>query len=255
MKVEKLSVFSPTPTPLRIPSVICPSSKFNAHRCKGDKVGFAPSKRISLPIYDDSLCGQQKNPRPDPTASGARHSEAAGGGPSSPTMSDTQADQREGSRPAPIPIREALGEVASPSNGRSAALAASPEVAPRIGIARGVRRRPKKLHHGARSTRAGSGRSPRRAESVKRQSLAPTPIESLPSRKFDGDGCEWIVRLSGRASVGSRGDTGAQLLHLTFFRAEDPSVAARQAVAVGKTIEDFPEDRLRELLGSARAAD
>jgi hypothetical protein len=90
---------------------------------------------------------------------------------------------------------------------------------------------------------------------VKRQSLSPTPIQSLPFRKFDGDGSEWIVRLSGRASVGSRGDTGAQLLHLTFFRAEDPSVAARQSVAVGKTIEDFPEDRLRELLGSARPAD
>ena len=90
---------------------------------------------------------------------------------------------------------------------------------------------------------------------MKRQSLSPTPISSLPFRKFDSDGCEWIVRLSGRASVGSRGDAGAQLLHLTFFRAADPSVAARQSVTVGKTIEDLPEDRLRELLGSARAAD
>ena len=213
---------------------------------------------ITITIYDDSPHDQQKNPRSNP----ARHGGAAGRRPSS-RMSDARGNRGAGDRPTPIPIREALGEAAPASGGRSQAAAESTAVAPAI---RDRQERPKAPNAArdssqrSRSRKGGSGRSASRAranrlrESVKRGAPKPTSMESLPSRKFDFGGSEWIVRLSGRVSIGSRGDCGAQLLHLTFFQAVDPLVAARQSLAVGKCIEQLPEERLCELLASAKSA-
>ena len=152
----------------------------------------------------------------------------------------------------------------SESGSRSRAAADSPAAARDIRDRQERSKAPKaasNLRQRGRSRRGGSGHSGSRAkanrgrESVKRGSLQPTSMESLPSRKFDGGGSEWIVRLSGRVSIGSRGNSGAQLLHLTFFQGVNPLVAARQSLAVGKSIEELSEERLRELLASAKSAD
>ena len=121
--------------------------------------------------------------------------------------------------------------------------------------------RAKKSSQKGRSRRGGRGRPGSRSktdavrESAERSPLHPASIESLPSRKFDCGESEWIVRLSGRVSIGSRGDAGTQLLHLTFFRAVDPLVAARESLAPATSLEEIPEELLRELLESARSAD
>ena len=84
--------------------------------------------------------------------------------------------------------------------------------------------------------------------------MEPTAVEDLPSRQFAGDGIEWIVRLTGQTSTGSASDPGAPLLHVTFYRADDPLAAVREALVPGSSIDDLFESDLNDLLSTAREA-
>jgi len=73
------------------------------------------------------------------------------------------------------------------------------------------------------------------------------PAEELPSRRFEVEGQEWIVRISGRTITGTRPDAGALLMHLSFFRFEEPEMAARRLVTVNRPLDAFYDEDLREL--------
>lgn len=86
-------------------------------------------------------------------------------------------------------------------------------------------------------------------------SASPTELPSRTFRAGEDEDEEWIVRLSGVTVTGLPTDTGAPLVHLTFFRAEEPETPVREAVGVGETLEDLAEDELRDHLGRARPVD
>lgn len=73
------------------------------------------------------------------------------------------------------------------------------------------------------------------------------PAEELPSRRFEVEGKEWIVRISGRTITGTRPDAGALLMHLSFFRPEQPEMPARQLVTVDRSLDAFYDEDLQEL--------
>ncbi len=169
-------------------------------------------------------------------------------------MDDEKGSERIKDRQRPIPIRDVLGEVASvPVSGIR-------DQKDQSKTSKGSRVSKNPIQKG-RSRRDPTGRSGSREktkavrESVERRPLHATPIESLPSRNLESEGSGWIVRLSGRGSVGFQGDRGAQLLHLTFFKAVDPLVAVRESLALGKSIEDFSDEQLYELLVLAKSVD
>ena len=182
-------------------------------------------------------------------------------------MDDEKGNEPVHDRQRPIPIRDVLGEVVSGSGVRSdpsgGSLLPASGTRDKKDLAKtwkgsGVSKN--RIRTG-RSRRDRNGRSGSRAktkavrESVERRPLHPTSIESLPSRNFESEGSGWIVRLSGQGSVGFRGDRRAQLLHLTFFRAVDPSVAVWESLALGKSMEDFSDEQLYELLVLAKSVD
>lgn len=81
------------------------------------------------------------------------------------------------------------------------------------------------------------------------------PPDELPSRRFELDGEEWIVRITGRTITGTRPDAGALLMHLSFFRPEEPGDPIRRLVTVDRPLETlYPED-LAELFGRSRLAE
>ena len=79
----------------------------------------------------------------------------------------------------------------------------------------------------------------------------PTKTEDLPSRHFTGDGSEWIVRVAGQTSTGSTSDSGARLLHLIFYRSEDPLVAQYELITPCKSIDNLHDSDLENLLSLA----
>ncbi|MFP3949020.1 MAG: hypothetical protein ACLFWG_09845 [Longimicrobiales bacterium] len=78
------------------------------------------------------------------------------------------------------------------------------------------------------------------------------PPEELPSRRFEVEGEEWIVRISGRTITGSRPDPGALLMHLSFFRSEDPEDPRRRLITVDRPLDALYEEDLRELYERSR---
>ena len=194
------------------------------------------------------------------------HGEFAGVSPFSSSIDqDERMDQDErkkdvAGKPKPIPIREVVGEPGPRSTGDSD----TPRDVPTSQAPgpRGQRERPEgprgkgasPKSEGGRRRRpdrkgAGSGR-----EQLQRPSLEPTPLEHLPFRSFEHDGCEWIVRLCGQSSTGSAGDPGAPLMHLVFYSAADPFVACGDLLETGRSLDGLPELRLPELLTKARLA-
>ena len=171
-------------------------------------------------------------------------------------------------KPKPIPIREAVGDRGPRTTGNSETRGSAPtSQAPgprgqrerpdgprRKGASRkregGRRRRPDRK--GAASGRA-SGRASGSGE-LPRPPLQRTPLEELPFRSFEHDGCEWIVRLCGQTSTGSAMDPGAPLMHLVFYPAADPSVACGDLLETGRSLDGLPELRLSELLDKVRLA-
>lgn len=81
------------------------------------------------------------------------------------------------------------------------------------------------------------------------------PPEALPSRRFEVDGEEWIVRISGRTITGTRPDPGALLMHLSFFRPEEPETPIRTLITVDRPLDALYEEDLGELLGRSRPAE
>lgn len=81
------------------------------------------------------------------------------------------------------------------------------------------------------------------------------PPEELPSRRFELDGEEWIVRITGRTITGTRPDSGALLMHLSFFRPEEPETPARRLVAVDRPLDALYEEDLAELFHRSRPAE
>ena len=158
------------------------------------------------------------------------------------------------SKPKPIPIRESVVESGPRTAPKSRAPGSVPaSQAPGL---RGQRERPKgppgkrashKRYGGPRGRPerkdAGSG-----GEKPQRPPLEPTPLEDVPFRSFENDGCEWIVRVGGQTSTGSARDPGAPLMHLIFYTAADPSAACGDVLVPGSSLEGLPELRLRELL-------
>jgi len=183
-------------------------------------------------------------------------------------MDQDESEKDVAGKPKPIPIREVVGEPGPRSTGNSDApvdVATSQAPGPR-----GQRERPEEPRgkgaspksEGGRRHRpdqkgAGSGRASGRAsgrEELQRPPLEPTPLEDLPFRSFEHDGCEWIVRLCGQSSTGSPTDPGAPLMHLVFYSAADPFVACGDLLETGRSLDGLPELRLPELLTKARLA-
>lgn len=78
------------------------------------------------------------------------------------------------------------------------------------------------------------------------------PAEELPSRRFDAEGEEWIVRITGRTITGSRPDPGALLMQLVFCRAEEPETPRRELLTVDRPLDALYEEDLQEFLGRSR---
>lgn len=81
------------------------------------------------------------------------------------------------------------------------------------------------------------------------------PPEDLPSRRFEVDGEEWIVRISGRTVTGTRPDAGALLMHLSFFRPDEPESALRGLITVDRPLDALYEEDLLELFERSRPMD
>ncbi len=184
---------------------------------------------------------------------------------SSSTQMDGRMDQNERKkdvtdRPKPIPIREAVGEPQTRPYRRPEVAGSLPtSQAPGL---RGQRERPEGPRGKGRSRGGERGRrgqpdrnkAPSGREELQRSQLEPTPLDKLPQRSFEHDGCEWIVRLLGQTSTGSAIDPGAPVMHLSFYSTADPSVACRDALVVGRSLEGLPQDRLPELFAEASSA-
>ncbi len=162
--------------------------------------------------------------------------------------------------PKPTPIREVVGEPRPSAPRRpDESRAEVPSEHPAPGM-RGQRERPRGPRDDGRSRGRGRGRGKGRPtpvparEALDRQALEPTAVDDLPSRQFTSEGVEWIVRLSGRTSAGSASDAGAPLLHLTFYRADNPLVAEREALIPGASMEGLFESELNNVLSSAGQA-
>lgn len=83
------------------------------------------------------------------------------------------------------------------------------------------------------------------------------PTESLPARRFlagEEEEEEWIVRITGRTVSGTPPDTGAPLMELSFYRADEPDVPRRQLLTVERDLELYYDEDLGELLERARPA-
>lgn len=86
--------------------------------------------------------------------------------------------------------------------------------------------------------------------------IGPASPTELPSRHFEAEaGEEWIVRLAGTGVTGLPADAGTPLLHIRFFRTDAPETALREAIAVGETLDDLPEEALRDHLERSRPVD
>ncbi len=163
-------------------------------------------------------------------------------------------------KPKPIPIREAVGEP-GPRPARKSDGAGSVPMAQAPGL-RGQRERPEgpRGKGSSRKREGGGRRRPDRKgaesgrEAPQRSQLEPTPLENLPYRSFEHDGCEWIVRLCGQTSTGSAMDTGVPLMHLVFYAAADTSVACGDELVPGRSLEGLSQLQLSDLLAKARSA-
>lgn len=192
------------------------------------------------------------------------------------TDRDARMDKDEGKedvtgKEKPIPIREAVGEPGprrgGSSDGKGSETRGNVTTPPARDI-RGERERTEGPR--GRSTPRGKGTSPKGEggrrrrpdrkwavsgrEEHRRPPLQPTPLEDLPARSFEHDGCEWIVRLCGQTSTGSAMDPGAPLMHLVFYRATDPLTACGDLLETGRSLDGLSEFRLSELLVSVRLA-
>ncbi len=172
-------------------------------------------------------------------------------------MDSSDVPNEEGVGPKPTPIREVVGEP-RPNPRRRADephVGDSPEQR-----ARGQRERPKGSRDKGRSVGRGRDRGQGRTapRSVRAgldgQASKPTAVQDLPSREFVSEGVEWILRLSGRSSTGSPSDPGAPLLHLMFYRADEPLVEVCEALIPGDSIDRLFEADLAAVVESARKA-
>lgn len=171
-------------------------------------------------------------------------------------MDQDEAKKNVAGKPKPIPIREVVGAPEPRPAGRSDGTQDVPmSQAPGL---RGQRERPEGPR-GSGSSRKNEGGRMRRPdrrgaasgrEEPRRPALERTPLEDAPSRRFEHDGCEWIVRLCGKTSTGSAMDPGAPLMHLVFYMAAEPLVACGDVLVTGKSLEGLSELRLPELLAS-----
>lgn len=128
---------------------------------------------------------------------------------------------------------------------------------------RGQKPRPQSPSRGKRERRPegaldGGTRQPtpvREVMDVVPAEIGPASPTALPSRRFEVGDEEWIVRLSGSTVTGLPADTGAPLMHLTFFRADDPETPVRAALGVGETLDALGEEELRDRLRRAHPVD
>ena len=167
-------------------------------------------------------------------------------------------------KPKPIPIREVVGEPGPRPAGSSDTPADVPPADATDPRGQGGRSEDPRGKGSSRRSEGGRRRRPDRKraasgrasgrEEPRRPSLARTPLEDLPFRSFEHDGCEWIVRLCGQASTGSARDPGAPLMHLVFYSGADPLVPCGDVLETGRSLDGLPELRLPELLTKARSA-
>ena len=153
-------------------------------------------------------------------------------------------------RKPPTPIRDAVGDgPASKPGSAEGHKQGSESASPGL---RGQRERP------SGRPRSGGGRKGRKAArplsaraSVEGSASEPTRVEDLPSRTFEVDGQEWIVRLSGKTFAGMRPSSGAPLLALTFYLPDAPTTAVRRSLAVGRSLDQLDEVSLPGLLAGS----
>ena len=123
---------------------------------------------------------------------------------------------------------------------------------------RGQRRRPdgpdKRGRGRKRKRKSGKPKSaptPVR-EAMDEPALEPTPLSELPARSFRADDdSEWLVRVTGRATVGHPPGTGAVVTHLSFSRRDSPDVVARETLVPCESLEDLTESELVRMLSRA----
>ncbi|NIR80367.1 MAG: hypothetical protein GWM92_16550 [Gemmatimonadetes bacterium] len=80
------------------------------------------------------------------------------------------------------------------------------------------------------------------------------PTKALPARRFLVGEEEWIARITGRTVSGTRPDTGAPLMELSFYRADEPDDPRRHVLTVERDLDHFYDEDLGELLERARPA-
>lgn len=80
------------------------------------------------------------------------------------------------------------------------------------------------------------------------------PAEALPSRRFEVEGQEWIVRITGRTITGSRPDPGALLMQLVFCHADDPDTPLRELLTVDRPLDALYQEDLEAFLERSREA-
>lgn len=80
------------------------------------------------------------------------------------------------------------------------------------------------------------------------------PASALPSRRFEAREEEWVVRITGRTVTGTRPDPGALLMHLTFYRSDDPETPVRELLTVERPLDALYEEDLEEFLDRSRPA-
>ena len=171
---------------------------------------------------------------------------------------DREDQKREDRDSKPTPAREVKEGSRPDSQGRARGAGAPASPASSAPGLRGQRERPRGPGGQGRSRGRGRPRSRSREglvparEALERPCLESTRVEDLPSRKFDKEGRDWIVRLAGRTTTGSASDTGAPLLHLLFCSAGEPSVPIRETLSVGDSLDALGEDQLALLFESAR---
>lgn len=174
-------------------------------------------------------------------------------------MDQGDSDRDGSGKLKPIPIREAVGEPA-PRRGAKPPTPGSLPTSQAPGL-RGQRERPRgpdgrgssRSEGGNQSQRPDRKGAARGGERPSRPPLEPTPLQELPSRRFEHDGGEWIVRLCGQTSTGSAQDPGALLMHLVFYSAADPLVGRGEVLTPADSLDDFPEVGLRELLAAVES--
>ncbi len=121
---------------------------------------------------------------------------------------------------------------------------------------REVMSRPRRYRPSPDRKRASSGK-PVSASAQPPLQTAREAAEGVPDsrlwREFEVEHEKWTVRVTGTTSVGTGGDAGPQVLHLTFKAPGDRPNPERPLYVLARGIDEIPEEELARLVAAARS--